>query len=145
MAITVNGVLNGSRASLVFTDEGKAVYNVTYKDLGEEGISITAPEASTYLKGFSSGVTGLVFVGEATITITLLKTLTLCKQYQAAYRLDTVLGSGTVYVESSTMENYDLDNVSIKSVDNIMLNGTQPAVQFTLVGGLKMNQQYLGA
>lgn len=128
------GVLNRIRASVVWTDFPNL--NVTAPFLDKDGISLR-------LEGESSmqhtTMTGLVQSPEpymaVSVVIALLRTQQLCDSYKAQMEANPVLGQCTVWPDVSVgLGSYQLQNMAIQSVGELLLNGSTPIYAVTCRG-----------
>lgn len=131
------GNLNRIKASLVL--DAFPSLNVTPSNLGNEGISLVFEGDAT---GVIPTMTGQVNSPEpfqaVTVTLHLLKTQPLADLYEQQRQTNTVLGTGTVRPDVSTQQGglkpYGLQNLSIRSVGELRMNGTDPGYRVTLGG-----------
>jgi hypothetical protein len=72
---------------------------------------------------------------EIDIVIALLKTQPLSDAYKTQFETDTIIGAGIVYPDTTTgLSPYDIDNMALGTVGEILLNGTTPIWGVTLSG-----------
>jgi hypothetical protein len=133
------GVLNRLKASVVWTAFPQL--NVTASFLDKEGISLR-------LEGQSSmqheTMTGLVQSPEPylpiSVVISLLRTQALSELYKAQMEFNSLIGQGTVWPDVTTgLSSYQLQNVSIQSVGDLLLNGSTPIFGITCRGYYVVN------
>lgn len=135
------GVLNRVKASVNWT--AFSILNVTAPYLDKDGISLR-------LEGEASNqhptMTGVVQSPEpympVSVVIALLRTQPLSDRYKAQMEDNCVLGSGTVWPDVSAglgLSPFQLQNMSIQSVGDLLLNGTTPIYGVTLKGFYVVN------
>ncbi len=133
------GVLNRVRASVTWTNF--SALNVTAPFLDKEGINLRLEGEASLQHGT---MTGLVQSPEpympVSVVIALLRTQSLSEAYKAQMETQSVLGPGTVYPDvSSGLSPYSLQNMSIQSVGELLLNGTTPIFGVTCRGYYVVN------
>ena len=134
------GVLNRLRGSVVWTDHPEL--NVTAPYLDKEGINLRlSGEASTQ----HGTMTGIVQSPEpympVSVVIALLKTQSLSDRYKSQMEALSLIGSGTVYpdVTAGGLSQYQLQNMSIQNVGELLFNGTTPIYAVTCSGYYVIN------
>ena len=128
------GVLNRIRGSVQWADFPGL--NVTAPFLDREGINLRKEGDAT---SQHPTMTGLVQSPEVympvSVTIALLKTQALAAAYQSQMQDTTILGEGTVFPDVSTgIAPYVLYNMAIKTVGELLFNGTTPIWGVTISG-----------
>lgn len=129
------GILNRIKANVTWTDFPGL--NVTAPFLDKPGISLRQNGPATLSH---PTMTGVVKSPEpyvpVTLTIALLRTQSLASAYQLQYQDNTVLGDATVYpdVQSGGIAPYNLLNMSIDEIGDLLLNGTDPIYGITASG-----------
>ena len=131
------GNLNRLRASLVLNDV--ASLNVIPSNLGVEGIALIFDgEATTQLPTMTGQVNSPEPYQPVTVQIHLLKTQQLAASYEERRQTNSLLGEGTVRpdvsAQSSGIGPYQLENLAIRSVGELRLNGTDAGYRVTLTG-----------
>lgn len=129
------GILNRVKGSVTW--DSFPGLNVTAPYLDRDGITLrkTAPATSSH-----PTMTGVVKSPEpyvpVSLVIALLRTQALAAAYQSQMQATTILGTGTVYpdVQSGGIAPYNLLNMSIDDVGDLLLNGTTPAWGVTCTG-----------
>jgi len=110
--------------------------NVTAPYLDKEGINLRKEGEATTQHGT---MTGIVQSPEpympVSVVIALLKTQFLSESYKSQMELSTILGPGTVYPDVSTgLTPYQLYNMAIMGVGELLFNGTTPIWGVTVRG-----------
>lgn len=133
------GTLNRIRASVTW--QNFPALNVTAPFLDKEGLTARMEGDASLQHGTMTGVVQspepyLFF----SVVIALLRTQALSNAYKAQMEANCVLGSGTVYPDvSSGLGPFPLNNVSIQSVGELLLNGTTPIYGCTVRGYYVIN------
>ena len=133
------GVLNRLKGSVVWTDF--PALNVTSPFLDREGINLRLEGEMSAQHGT---MTGLVQSPEpyvpVSVVIALLKTQPLSDAYKTQIEQTVLLGPGTVWPDVSTgLSQFQLNNMSIQSVGELLLNGTTPIFGVTCRGYYVVN------
>lgn len=128
------GVLNRIKGSVTWANF--PALNVTAPFLDKDGITLRLEGEMSLQHGT---MTGLVQSPEpyvpVSVVIALLKTQPLSARYQAQMQALAVLGPGTVFPDVSTgLEQFNLLNMSIQNVGELLLNGTTPIFGVTCRG-----------
>jgi hypothetical protein len=133
------GVLNRIKASVTWAlfPEG----NVTAPFLDKDGVTLRLEGEMSLQHGT---MTGLVQSPEpyvpVSVVIALLRTQQLSAIYQTRMQANSVLGPGTVFPDvSEGLEQFNLHNMSIQSVGELLLNGTTPMFGVTCRGYYVVN------
>ena len=133
------GILQLLRAAVTWNDfQG---LNVTAPYLDKAGITLRLAGALTTQHGT---MTGIVQSPQpympVSVVIGLLRTQPLSDAYKTQMELDAIIGSGTVWPDTTTgLSPYDIDNMAIESVGELVLNGTTPIWAVTLSGAYYVN------
>jgi hypothetical protein len=135
------GVLNRIKGSVVWT--AFPALNVTAPYLDRDGINLRLEGEASAQHGT---MTGLVQSPEpympVSVVIALLKTQNLSNAYKTQMEALSLIGDGVVYPDVSTgLGQYQLENMSIQSVGDLLFNGTTPIWACTLRGYYVINQQ----
>ena len=135
------GVLNRLKGSVVWANF--PALNVTASFLDREGINLRLEGEMSAQHGT---MTGVVQSPEpyvpVSVVISLLKTQSLSDAYKTQMEQSVLLGPGTVYPDVSTgLSQYQLYNMSIQSVGELLLNGTTPIFGVTVRGYYVINNQ----
>lgn len=134
------GTLNRIRASITWQDFPGL--NVTAPYLDKEGITARMEGDASLQHGTMTGVVQspepyLFF----SVVIALLRTQQLSNAYKVQMEALSIIGAGTVYPDVSTgLGPFPLNNVSIQSVGELLLNGTTPIYGVTCRGYYTINQ-----
>lgn len=128
------GVLNRVLGSVTWSNFPGL--NVTAPYLDKEGINLRKEGEATTQHGT---MTGIVQSPEpympVSVVIALLKTQFLSESYKSQMELSTILGPGTVYPDVSTgLTPYQLYNMAIMGVGELLFNGTTPIWGVTVRG-----------
>jgi len=128
------GVLNRLLGSVTWNNF--PALNVTASYLDKEGINLRLEGDASLQHGT---MTGLVQSPEPymaiSVIIALLKTQKLSNNYKTQMEASSLLGPGTVFPDVSTgLSQYQLQNMSIQSVGELLLNGTTPIYAVTCRG-----------
>ncbi len=138
------GVLNRIKGSVTWTNF--PALNVTAPFLDKDGINMRLEGEASLQHGT---MTGVVQSPEPympiSVVIALLKTQPLSEAYKTKMELLALLGPGTVYPDVSTgLSPYALQNMSIQSVGELLLNGTTPIYAVTCRGYYVVNNALFG-
>jgi len=119
------GTLNRLRGSVTWSDH--ATLNVTSSYLGRDGIRISLQgDATTMIPTLTGAATSPEPFQLVEVTINLLKTQSLSDLYKSQMESTTLLGTGVVRTDTSTLSAYEFTNCAIKSVRELSFNGTDP-------------------
>jgi len=133
------GVLNRLKGSVVWTNF--PALNVTAPYLDREGINLRLEGEMSTQHGT---MTGVVQSPEpyipVSVVISLLKTQALSDRYKTQIEQTVLLGPGVVWPDVSTgLSQFQLLNMSIQSVGELLLNGTTPIFGVTCRGYYVLN------
>jgi hypothetical protein len=133
------GVLNRIKGEVVWTDF--PALQVTAPFLDKDGINLRLEGQASSQHGT---MTGLVQSPEpymaVSVVIALLKTQSLASLYKQQMELNSVIGDGVVYPDvSSGLQPYNVLNMSIQSVGDLLFNGTTPIYAVTCTGYYVVN------
>lgn len=133
------GVLNRILGSVTWTNFPGL--NVTAPYLDKDGINLRL-EGDASLQ--HATMTGLVQSPEpympVSVVIAMLRTQQLANLYKTQMEATSVLGPGTVYPDvSSGLSPYQLNNMSIQSVGELIFNGSTPIYAVTCRGYYVVN------
>lgn len=133
------GVLLRIKASVVWT--AFPALNVTAPYLDRDGISLRLEGEASAQHGT---MTGLVQSPEpympVSVVIALLKTQNLSNLYKLQMESYSVIGDGVVWPDVSTgLGQYQLENMSIQNVGDLLFNGTTPIWAVTCRGYYVVN------
>lgn len=128
------GVLQRIAASVVWTDFPQL--NVTAPYLDREGINFRmASKISTRHPTMTGVVQSPEPYVEIELVIAMLKTQALANAYKIQWEAYSVLGDGVVYPDVQTgLGQFQLENMSIDGVGDLLFNGTTPMFGVTLGG-----------
>lgn len=137
------GVLNRLAASLTFT--AFPTLTVTSESLAKRAIAL-APEGDA--TKFLEVLTGVVPSPEpfqmVTITVNLVRTLSICSDYQAQLQSNTLLGKCTVRPDinpgTGGLQPFDVYNTSLMTFREMEFAGEEAAFVVTLRGAWYINQ-----
>jgi hypothetical protein len=137
--LIAQGVLNRVRGSFVLANF--PALNVTAPYLDKEGINLRLEGEMSMQHGTMSG---LVQSPEpyipVSVVVALLKTQSLSDTYKAQFETNAVVGPGTVWPDVSTgLSQFNLHNLSIQSVGDLLFNGTTPIFALTMRGFYVVN------
>lgn len=138
------GVLNRLVASVTWTDF--PALNVTASYLDKEGLNARMEGAASLQH---PTMTGLVQSPEPyllfSVVIALLRTQPLADAYKTQWETNCLIGEGTVWPDVMTgISSFPLQNVSIQSVGDLLLNGTTPVFGVTCTGFYVINNALWG-
>lgn len=115
-------------------------------------LSVTAPYMSKSLVQLTFDGNAVDQIGTATgivnsrqpyvmanLTVSLLRSQSVAAAYLAQWQIDAVLGSVTVYSDSTTLPGITLNNCSMMEIDPGAFDGQDPATKVTLKGQLFVN------
>lgn len=134
------GTLNRLRGSVVWTDLPSL--NVTAPFLDRDGINLRLEGEASIQHGT---MTGVVQSPEpyipVSIVIAMLRTQPLAELYKARMEANVLLGAGTVWPDVSVegISSFQLNNMSIQSVGELLLNGSTPVFAVTCRGFYLIN------
>jgi hypothetical protein len=134
------GTLARVRASVTWTNFPGL--NVTAPYLGKDGINFRLEGQASTQHGT---MTGIVQSPEpylmVSVTIALLKTQALAESYKTQWELNSVLGSGAVWpdVQYGGISSFQLQNMAIQNVGDLIFNGTTPIYGVTCTGFYILN------
>lgn len=132
------GSLNRVRGSVTFASFPNL--NVTASYLGKEGISL---HKNTDVTTQLPQMTGLVNSPEpyvtVLVTIHLIRSQALAKQYEDQQALNSVLGEARIVGDSSAMDDWQILNASILNVQEMKLDGTDASYVVSIGGYLPQN------
>src|ERR1043165_6408643 len=127
------GVLNRVRGAVVWTDFPGL--NVTAPFLDKDGINLRREGEASAQHGT---MTGVVQSPEpympVSVVIALLRTQAICNRYKDQMEASSLIGGGVVYPDvagGSGLGQYQLYNMSIQSVGELLFNGTTPIYAVT--------------
>ena len=128
------GTINRLRGSVVYTNN--QTLNITAAYLAKEAISIAFEgDAGILLPTLTGGVTSPEPYQMANVVIHMLKSQSLANIYKTQFETNAVLGPGTVWPDVNTgLSQFNLHNMSIQSVGDLLLNGTTPIFGVTARG-----------
>lgn len=121
------GVLNRLKASLVL--DAFPALTVTASYLDREGINIRLDgDVTAQLPALTGTVQSPEPYVPVEVMIALLKTQSLAEAYKAQMESNSILGEGSVYpdVSAGGISQYQLHNLSIARVGELLFNGTTP-------------------
>lgn len=114
--------------------------NVTAPYLGRAGLSLALEgEATSYIPTFTGAVTSLEPYFMFTMRMALLRTQPLGQAYKARMELNSLLGNGTIRPDTSTLSPFQVFNASIKAVQDLSFDGTDPGFMVTIGGYYQIN------
>lgn len=138
MAAINQGTINRLRGSVSFVDLPDL--NVTPAYLGKEMISVNPQGEITHQIPSATGVVTSpepYQIVEAAIHV--LRTNGLGERFKKRWEKLSTLGDAVIRSDSSEFSDYNLTNVSIKSVDPIKQNGEDAGVMIHLQGAYQVN------
>lgn len=138
------GILNRIRGNVTWNNFSQL--NVTAPFLDKDGINLRLEGGSSAQHGT---MTGIVQSPEPympiSLVIALLKTQSLSDLYKAQMENNSVIGAGTVFPDVSTgLSQYNLLNMAIETVGELMFNGTTPIFAVTCRGYYVVNNSLFG-
>lgn len=135
------GVLNRIKGSVVWT--AFPALNVTAPYLDREGINFRmASKISTRHPTMTGVVQSPEVYVEVELVIALLKTQPLSNAYKLQWESYSVLGDGVVYPDvSSGLGQFQLENMSIDGIGDLLFNGTTPIFGVSIGGTYVVNNQ----
>lgn len=134
------GVLNRIKASVTWANF--PALNVTAPFLDKDGVTLRLEGEMSLQHGSMTGlVQSLEPYVPVSVVIALLRTQDLARQYQTKVQASSLLGPGTVFpdVSSGGIEQFNLHNMSIQNVGELLLNGTTPIFGVTCRGYYVVN------
>lgn len=139
MATPVNqGTINRLRATISFTDHPEL--NITPAFMGKDMITITPQGDITHIIPTATGIVTSpepyqVFEFSAHV----LRTNALGDRFKKQWEKISTLGNAVIRSDSSVFSDYQVTNVSIKSVDAIKQNGEDAGVVIHFTGAYQVN------
>lgn len=131
--IVPQGVLNRLRASATFP--AFTGLNVSASYLGKDGISLAFDGVVTTP---IETMTGLVMSPEpyqrVTVTMHLLKTQALANSFKSQIETSSLIGDVTIKPDATTLDPYQLSNVTIYNVSPLKFDGTDAGWVVMMVG-----------
>ncbi|HEC1823346.1 TPA: hypothetical protein R1765_001970 [Campylobacter coli] len=134
--------LNKLYNKCIFSDAPEM--NATAYDMGESMTSISLQDEVVNRLKTATGTVGSlsIFVG-VTINISILKTSPIIDTYMSRILNNGYIG-GTLTLYDDTNRAFTIEDVSLNVSEIPAMNGTEPAVQFSLQGNLLVNKDALG-
>ena len=114
--------------------------NVTASYLTDAGISVSFDsEAVTFIPTMTGAVPSLEPLQMVTITINLVKTISLADDYKTQMQDDCLLGEVVVRTDSETLSSYTFTNCAIMNVGELSFNGRDAGYSVTIRGYYPVN------
>lgn len=138
------GVLNLLKAQVTW--DGFQGLNVSAPFLDRAGITLRKRGSSTTQHPtMTSVVQSPQPYMQIDVIIALLRTQALSDSYKTQMEQNTIIGSGTVWPDTSTgLSPYVVDQMAIETVGELVLNGTTPIWAVTLSGVWYINNAAFG-
>jgi hypothetical protein len=138
------GTLNKLRASVIWQNVNNL--NVSASFLGTEQIALSLDGEATQFVPVSVGmVPSPQFYQPVTLSIHLVKTLSIAAQYQSRWKTNCLLGPGTVRPDVSTgIQPYDLVNMAIEGMRQMTFNGQDAGFMVNCRGYVYINSDLFG-
>jgi hypothetical protein len=134
----VQGTLNRLRGSVVFADYPDL--QVTSAYLAKEAISISFDGDTSLLIGTLTGaVTSPEPYTYGTVTIHLLRTQDLANAFKNQIEVNTTMGSVNIIGDSTALDNFQLENCILMSLQEITFDGNQAGLIVRLRGVYNIN------
>jgi hypothetical protein len=137
--LTDQGVINRIRGSVVWANF--PALNVTASFLDRDGINLRLEGEMSMQHPTMSGIVQSPepFV-PVSVVIALLKTQDLADAYKDQFENSVLLGEGTVWPDVSTgLSQFQLENMSIQNVGDLLFNGSTPIFAVTCRGAYIIN------
>ena len=134
------GILNRIRAAVVWTNFPQL--NVTAPFLDRDGVNLRLEGEMSTQHGTMTGVVQSPEPYVAvSVVVALLKTQALAEAYKTQQEDNVVLGPGVVYPDIAIggISQFQLNNMSIQSVGDLLFNGSTPIYAVTLRGYYVVN------
>jgi hypothetical protein len=143
--LTPLGTLNRIRASVIvsaFPD-----LTVTSPYMGTDGVSLSfTGEQTNLLPSLTGNVLSPAPYQTAVLKMHLLRTQNLSNSYKLAAQLNTVLGVVTVIPDSSSLDNFIINNAALVELAELPFTGRDAGFMVTIQGTYYINSTlYLGA
>ena len=143
--LTPLGTLNRIRASVIvsaFPD-----LTVTSPYMGTDGVSLSfTGEQTNLLPSLTGNVLSPAPYQTAVLKMHLLRTQSLSNLYKLAAQLNTVLGVVTVIPDSSSLDNFIINNAALVELAELPFTGRDAGFMVTIQGTYYINSTlYLGA
>jgi hypothetical protein len=140
-AIVDQGTLNRLRASVVITNFPSL--NVISSYLGTEGIRLAFDSNATDLLNTMTGmVTSPTPYQSCTLTMAIVKSTPLSDLFKQQFEDTTIMGLVTVWPDAVTLSPYNLENMALENVREMMFNGTEAVCVITMRGFYRVNQGF---
>lgn len=135
------GTLNRLRASVVIANYPEL--NVTSGYLGTEGIRLAFDSNATDLLNTMTGMVSSPAPYQAcTLTMAIVKSTPLSDLYKQQFQDTTLMGLVTVRPDATQLTPYNLLNMALETVREMLFNGTEPVVVVTMRGYYQVNQGF---
>jgi hypothetical protein len=144
-APVAQGTLNRMIASI--TVANNANLNVNSGNLGTEGIRLAFDGNATELLNTMTGmVTSPVPYQPCTLTVALVKSAanSLSDTYKRQFNGNTLLGLITVFPDTLLISPFNLQNMVLENIREMLFNGTEPVLSVTMRGYYEVNQSFFG-
>jgi hypothetical protein len=129
------GTLNRLLASITPADTTLLALKVTSGYLGTDAIRLSFDDTATDLLATMTGmVTSPRPYQGVTLTVALVKTTTVAAAFMAQFLSNTYIGQMAVVPDSSNLGTIALYNMTLETVREISMNGTEPVVVVTIRG-----------
>jgi hypothetical protein len=137
------GNLNRLLASV--TVLGNSALNVISGYLAPEAIRLSFDDMATDLLPTMTGMVSSPKPYQGvTVTVALVKSTPLAVTYQRQFAISTLLGDATVIPDAANMDPYPLHNMTLETIREMNLGGTEAAMVVTLRGYREVNAGFFG-
>jgi hypothetical protein len=144
-AAVAQGTLNRMVANV--TVESDHNMDIASGNLGTEGIRLAFDGNATELLNTMTGmVTSPVPYQPCTLTIAIVKSAanSLANYYKMRFTTTTLLGRITVFPDTQLITPFNLQNMVLENIREMLFNGTEPILSVTLRGYYEVNQEFFG-
>lgn len=119
--------------------------NITSGYLGTEGIRLAFDGNATELLNTMTGmVSSPAPYQPCTLTIAIVKSTPMSDLYKQQFVNTTLIGLITVWPDATQLTPFNLQNMALESVREMLFNGTEPVVMVTMRGYYQVNQGFFG-
>lgn len=137
------GTLNRLQASVVMASY--PALNVVSGYLGTEGIRVAFDTNATDLLNTMTGMVSSPTPYQAcTLTMSIVKSTPLSDLFKQQFESTTLIGLVTVWPDATQLSPFNLENMALENVREMLFNGTEPVIVITMRGYYRVNQGFFG-
>jgi hypothetical protein len=137
------GVLNRMYASV--TVANNPALNINSGNLGTEGIRLAFDGNATELLNTMTGmVASPVPYQPCTVTVAIVKSASsnLADIFKQQFAVNTLLGLITVWPDAGNLSSFNLQNMVLENIREMLFNGTEATLVITMRGYYEVNQGF---